>query len=114
MPRIHHDEPHRLELHQQVVATARDFLVGNISVTEAARRLVGLAHELGAAFEDPFLTFVGIDSETDTFPLGEVRNNWNPDALLKEDAEREFYEASVRERALEAAGEILQRYDTAQ
>ena len=101
------DEPYPFALQRQIVATARELLADNISVTEAARRITGPATELGKAHDAPFVTFLGIDSETDVFPLGDVRDRWNPSALQKQDAERVRYEAMVRAPALEACREIL-------
>jgi len=49
----------------------------------------------------PFLR--GIDSETDTLPLGEVRQYWNAEALERKDREiaeaEAFYGDAVREVA---------------
>ncbi len=106
------DEPYQLALQHQIAAAARELLSGSISITEAARRIMGPAYELGSALEEPFVTFLGIDSETDAFPLGAVRDHWNPEALQRQDAERGRYESSVRDRALKACRELLQRLDT--
>jgi hypothetical protein len=101
------DEPYPFALQRQIVATAHELLAGSISVTEAARRITGLATELGKVHDPPFVTFLGIESETDVFPLGDVRDRWNPSALQKQDAGRMRYEAVVRATALEACREIL-------
>jgi Protein of unknown function (DUF2489) len=106
------DEPYRLALQQQITAAARELLSGSVSITEAARRIIGPAYELGSALEEPFATFLSIDSETDAFPLGSVRERWSPSALQRQDAERERYEAAIRDRALDACREILRRLDT--
>jgi hypothetical protein len=111
MNRAEPDVPYRLALQHQIVEAARELLGGNISVTEAARRIIGPAYELGSALEEPFATFLGIDSETDAFPLGAVRQRWSPDALQRQDAERACYETAIRDRALEACREILRRLD---
>lgn len=107
------DEPYRLALQQQITEAARELLSGNISITEATRRIMGPAYELGNAVEEPFATFLAIDSETDAFPLGNVRDLWSSSGLQRQDAERARYETAVRERALEACREILRRLDSA-
>jgi|SRR5579862_8243238 len=112
MNRAKPDEPYRLALEHQIAEAARDLLGGSVSVTEAARRIIGPAYELGSALEEPFKTFLGIDSETDAFPLGTVRERWSPGALQRQDADRERYETIVRDRALKACREILRRLDT--
>ena len=108
------NEPYAFALQRQIVAAARELLAGSISVTEAARCITGPATELGKAHDPPFVTFLGIDSETDVFPLGDVRDRWNPSALQKQDAERARYEAVVRAPALEACREILRIFGAAE
>ena len=103
-------EPYRRELEAQILEAARSLVAGSISVTEASRRIAGLARELGLGLEEPFLTFVGIDSETDGFPLGQVRALWNPSALSQLDAERLEYESLLRGVALESAVAVVSRY----
>lgn len=112
MTRAKPDEPYRLALQQQITAAARELLSGTISITEAARRIMGPAYELGSALEEPFATFLGIDSETDAFPLGTVREHWSPGALQRQDVERARYETAIRDRALGACRKILRRLDT--
>jgi len=107
------DDLYRMALEHQVVDAARDLLGGRICVTEAARQITGPAHELGSALDEPFATFLGIDSETDAFPLGAVREHWSPTALQRQDAERARYEAAMRNCALEGCREILRRFDAA-
>ena len=92
------------------MAVARQMLSRKISVTEAARQLTRIGHSLGVALEGPFLTFVGIDSETDTCPLGPVRAWWGAAALAREDAERERYEDIVRGSAEEACWNLIRQF----
>ena len=97
-------------LHRRIVAAAEGALSGTLSITEAARDLTAIGHELNLSFEKPFLVFVGIASETDEFPLGAVRDRWNPVKLLKLDAERIQYEDRVRSTVDAACTELLRRY----
>ena len=113
MNRAKPDEPYRLALQQQITAAAQELLKGSISVTEAARRIIGPAYELGSATDEPFATFLSIDSETDAFPLGTVRERWSQSGLQRQDTERAQYELAVRDRALEACREILRRLESA-
>src|SRR5690349_11817763 len=62
---------------KQVVETAEAMLNGQISFLLGARHLANFRFEAGVSGDDAdFLTFVGIASETDSFPLGEVRKYW--------------------------------------
>lgn len=55
-------------------------------------------------------TFVAIESETDSLPVGEVRKLWAPDALERKDVEinraGKLYQAVARE----AATRLVQRF----
>lgn len=55
-----------------------------------------------------FFPFVAVDSETDHFPLGVVRDNWSSVALQREDEKRVQYEREARSDLMEAANELLQ------
>ncbi|WP_288380798.1 hypothetical protein [uncultured Massilia sp.] len=69
---------------RQVVSTAQAMLDGQLSFLIGSRRLAALRHEIDAAADDSdLLVFVSIDSETDAFPLGEVREHWDQDALAR-------------------------------
>jgi len=102
--------PHILELRRRVVETATAILEGRVCVTAGARVLSELALDLLAQREDSFVVFLGVDSETDAFPLGDVRSHWNPNALVREDASRQLYEQTVRPRVNLACGELIRRY----
>jgi hypothetical protein len=97
-------------LHRRIVAGAEGALNGTLSITEAARELTGVSHELNMSRERQFVVFVGIASETDEFPLGAVRDMWNPAKLLQVVAQRGQYENRVRSTADAACKELLQRY----
>jgi hypothetical protein len=50
--------------------------------------VLGLRHALDEEKNELFLPFVAVDSETDHFPLGDVRARWSLNALEREDKER--------------------------
>jgi hypothetical protein len=60
--------------------------------------------------DNDVLVFVGIDSESDHFPLGDVRRHWSAEALKAKDEELKNYELRVRERAFRACESFIARY----
>jgi hypothetical protein len=84
-----------VELRRQVAQAAQDYLDGKVGAVETARLVTSLAHRLDASLSELLIGFAGIDSETDAFPIGKVRKMWNPDALRREDDQRQRYEESV-------------------
>jgi hypothetical protein len=98
------------ENEKALLAGAKAFLAGQAGVIETARALLGLRN-VRPELNDSVMTFVGIDSETDTFPLDEVRKLWAPDALARLDpkiaADTEHYREYIR-KACEQIVSVLE------
>jgi hypothetical protein len=77
----------------------KDLRSGRVGITEGCRNVARLRHALGEERNELFLPFVAVDSETDHFPLGDVRTRWSPSALEREDKERlaceQFHTAAI-------------------
>ncbi len=101
---------YRESLHRGVVETARAVIAGTLGPVDAARRFVGMAAELDALDEEAFRFFLGLDSESDQFPLGTFRNLWRVDALKREDDARKEYEAHVRDEAVRHCQSLVAKY----
>jgi len=65
------------------------------------------------AIDEDYTVFLGIESETDHLPVGDVRRHWSAEALAQKDVEIEAAEAFFRERALNAARGVIARYERA-
>jgi hypothetical protein len=102
---------HRRLASAKIVAAARGILSGELGIVAGARQLATLRFDVGTEDDSDFIFFVGVDSETDDLPLGDVRSRWNPDALKAKDAELAAYESKVRERALEICRRLLRKYE---
>jgi hypothetical protein len=106
-----YNEEHRQFLSRKIVAAARAVLSGELGIIAGARQLCGLGHEIGADRDAYFTFFVGLDSETDHLPIGDVRQHWNVEALREKDAEIVRVETFYRERAVEICRRLIQKYD---
>ena len=97
---------------QNVVQVAQAILDGRISIIAGARQIRRFCGgHAGLDERDPDLTtFIGIDSETDDLPIGDVRHYWAPDALAQKDLDIARCEAIYREAALEAASHLVARF----
>jgi hypothetical protein len=97
---------------QNVAQVAQAILDGRISIIAGARQIRQFCGgHAGLDERDPdLITFVGIDSETDDLPIGDVREYWAPDVLAQKDLEIERCEAMYREPALEAASHLVARF----
>jgi hypothetical protein len=84
-----------------LVQVLEELRSGRVGITEGCRNVVGLRSALNQETNELFLPFVAVESETDHFPLGDIRARWSPIALEREDKERQaceqFYAAAVAE-----------------
>lgn len=91
-----------------LVDALEDLLASRVGVTEACRTIADLGRTLGEVNNDLLLPFVGFDSETDSFPLGPVRERWATSMLREQDEERARYEELCRPRLVDAAQKLLE------
>ncbi len=96
----------------QILSLARQFLGGQLGVIAASRKLSPLRHQVWAELAEVLVVFTGIDSETDTLPIGDVREHWSPEALERKDREIIEVENFHRQPATEAATRLLQLLET--
>jgi hypothetical protein len=107
-----YNEEHRKLASAKIVAIAQGILSGELGIVAGARQLSRLRFDVGAEQDSDFIFFVGVDSETDHLPVGDVRCRWSSDALKSKDEELQAYEASVRDEALRICQSFIQRYET--
>lgn len=91
----------------ELVAVAEAMLCGNLHLIEGCRRICSLRREVADADNPVFLAIRGAESETDHFPLGELRGKYAPDYLARLDAEMNRYLAEAGEDILTACREII-------
>jgi Protein of unknown function (DUF2489) len=78
-----------------------------IGLTEGCREISRMDIAIGT--DNPlFMTFWGYHTESDSFPLGDVRKLWSEEGLAKEDAERAKVEAFYKQRVFAAAEQLLE------
>lgn len=84
---------------QQARDLAHAIADGKIGVVEGSWKIRDLAFA-GADVDDEmralFMPFVAVTSETDHFPIGEERANWDPDVLREKDREIRAYDEACR------------------
>jgi hypothetical protein len=100
---------------RQAVEVAQAVLEGRRGICEGVRLLAGLAHDLVPDWRiDPdFVVLGALDSDSDEFPLGQVRDQWNPIALAALDLEREEIERDAEPKVMNACRSIVMRFGAA-
>lgn len=107
-----YNEEHLQWLSSKIIEIARRILSGEVDIVGGARDLARVSHQLGADHDPDFVFFIGLDSETDHLPIGDVRQHWNPEVLRAKDAELAAHEAKVRERTFEVCQRLIEKYST--
>ena len=94
--------------HRRAKEIAQAALDGRTAVLEAVRALVSLAHRDAVADVEDRKFIIGIESETDHLPVGEVRKLWASSALKEKDVEIARAEELYRADFLETCRRIVQ------
>lgn len=92
---------------EQIAEVLRQVLDRKIHPIEACRALVRMRDLFPDPNDDDFLALVGIESETDDLPLGDVRTLWAPSALAGKDAELREYLQRVEHTLTDACSSLL-------
>lgn len=86
-----------------ILRVAKELIAREIGVIAASR----LRHEVELRIAERLLTIARISSETDAFPIGSVRKEWNREALERKDKEIAEAEQHYRHDAVNAAVELI-------
>lgn len=111
MSRAITNEQYTASVRQEIVQIIELMLSGNICFLEGAQKISGLRH--GAAveeFDQDFMVFVGIASETGHLPIGKVRDLWQVESLERHQPEIESATKWAREISMSACLSILTRF----
>lgn len=107
MDRTFIDRPASESDHRRVKEIAQTVLDGRTTVLEAVRALVSLAHTDAVTDVEDRKFIIGIESETDHLPVGEVRKLWASSALKEKDVEIARAEELYRDEFLETCRRIV-------
>lgn len=89
------------EKRRELVSIASSMLASETNLIEGVRQICALRFAVEDPENEVFLPIRGIESETDTFPLGSMRASCSQEYLKRMDSEMQSYLA-------EAQGDILQ------
>jgi Protein of unknown function (DUF2489) len=104
---------YRQSLNDSVVETANALIARAIGVVEASHRFMELAAELDVLDDEDFSYFIGLDSQSDGFPVGPARAQWSAKALEREDDARKKYEESAYADAAAHCRSLIAKYGAA-
>ena len=94
--------------HDRLVSIASDIADGNLDFVAGLRLIVGVWKDAGQPAGECFDVLRALESDTDHFPVGEVRRHCTIEYLAAADAEKEQYFLKCRDDLLAACSEIIQ------
>jgi hypothetical protein len=95
---------------QKVVDLLRDVIDGKTSILVASRQIVQLRFEIDFDENDKdILAFVGIDSESDSLPIGPERAYWSEEALKNKENEIMEIEKWALDFGIEACKNLMEK-----
>jgi hypothetical protein len=94
----------------ELVAVADAMLKGELQLIEGCRRICSLRQKVEDPENPAFLSIRGVESETDHFPLGDMRRQYASDYLAKADEEMNRYMTDAREDILAACREVIRAF----
>lgn len=95
---------------QELLDTAEAILSGRLGIILGSRRMQAFRFDLRDDLDTDFMTFVGIDSQTDHLPVDDERRNWSEEALVRKDIEIAEAEEFHRTEVVEACRRIIARF----
>ena len=98
-----------IEARKEIVDIAQGMLNGNIHLILGCRAIRSLRHKTDISDDEIFLPFIGIDSQTDHFPLGKVRDLCDSEYLAKIDAEINDFLDFAGEHIKESCKELIEK-----
>lgn len=101
------------KLYQKLISIANAILEEKIGIIEASRELAGYNYEMKDK-NGQLNIFRSIDSDTDHFPMGELRKLWDQQSLVRVDLEIKNYEEDVRDEVREACKKLIKELSSRQ
>ena|SRR5688572_16507596 len=94
----------------KIVAICEAVLAEEIGIIAGSRHLNALGLKLFDYHHEDFITFLGVDSETDHLPVDIERKNWSAEALERKDEEIAEAEAFYRNDVISACRKLIERF----
>ncbi|HZE53766.1 MAG TPA: hypothetical protein VE111_10940 [Bradyrhizobium sp.] len=109
------NESEILAARRAIFETVQEMLAGNLSYIEGARKIVSaMAASRLDKWDADLVPFVGIASETDALPFGEMRGHWQLAALEALQPEIARMEAWARQFGGSYCRNLLERFSNGQ
>jgi hypothetical protein len=99
-----------MKIESQILEIAQKLLENKIDLIKASRELEKFQFGFGLENNKQILFFVAFASETDSFPIGDQRKNWDKLTLLEKDKELKKIKDFYRNDAINASQELIKHF----
>lgn len=101
-------------IEEKMTLLARDILNDKIDPVEGCRIMCNLADSLGDLNNEIFRVFQAIESETDHFLIGSVREYCDPEYLKRIDREKHEYLVDMKKYIFDECQKIIDQFQKCQ
>ncbi len=91
----------------EIIGTCTAMIDGKLNLIKGCRKLALLRRDIGATEDEMFHPFIAVDSETDHFPLGEMRKQCSQSYLRKSDSEMDAYFEGASQEIIDACKKLI-------
>lgn len=102
--------PEILDNRSELMAVALAMIGGHIHLIEGLRKICTLRYDIDELNNDVFNPICGMESETDHFPLGEVRKYCDASYLQKMDEDLRHYLDDAKDDIIKACKDIVEEF----
>jgi len=95
---------------QRIALVAGWIISGAIGIVEGCREIVRLHWALPERDDNIFDLIEAVDSETEDFPVGDLRHLWESEALAKKTLEIKAYIDQIRDEVIKNCQLLIEKY----
>lgn len=100
-----------MKIRNDILDLAKEMLSGSSGLIDDCHKMVKLYNQLSdqeqKEYQDLFVGFIGIESQTDHLPIGNVRKEWNKGSLDKKDTEKIEFEKIFKDQIIKDCQNLL-------
>jgi hypothetical protein len=98
------------DLKKRVCSIAADITQGKVGIVLGVRQLEPLLLRLNMDMDADLMIIKAVDSDSDEYPMGEVRRFWNPEKLKEIDLDREEFEKFYQKDVFNACRILIDKF----
>ncbi len=99
----------KIEAKKEIIKISQEMLDSKLNLISGCRIITGLTCNVDSPQDDIYLPFISVDSQTDHYPLGKVRELCDPDYLARIDIDIEDFIAFAGAHIRDSCRELINK-----